>query len=507
MTEVDSGPADRTVARGGPATEIEVAIVGAGFGGLGAGVRLKQRGYRDFLIFEQADQVGGTWRDNTYPGCACDVPSHLYSFSFALNPAWSDTFSGQAEIWAYLRACADRFGLAPHLRLGHAVREAVWDESAARWRLVTSGGEFLARNLVVATGPLSEPSTPDIPGLDTFAGETFHSARWRHDVDLTGRRIAVIGTGASAIQFVPAIAPIAQHLTLFQRTPAWVMPRLSRRITGFERAVYRRVPGAQRLVRTGLYWGREAFGIGFLHPAANRAAQRIAAGHLRRQVADPALRAKLTPGYVMGCKRVLLSNDFYPALARDNVEVVSETIREVRPHAVLTADGAEHPVDTIIFGTGFQVTDVPMAHRIRGPGGSTLSKAWQPSMTAHRGTMVAGFPNLFFLLGPNTGLGHTSVVLMIESQLRYLLSALDYQRRNAITALAPKPAAQVRYVSDVDERMAGTVWSRGGCVSWYIDPSGRNSTLWPGYATGFRWRLRRFRPAEHQSLSTVEVKA
>jgi cation diffusion facilitator CzcD-associated flavoprotein CzcO len=479
----------------------DVAIVGAGFGGLGAAIRLKQRGRDDFLVFEQAHDIGGTWRDNTYPGCACDVPSHLYSFSFALNPAWTDTFSGQPEIWAYLKATAVRFGVTPHLRFGHELLGADWDDSAGRWRLSTSHGEYSARVLVIATGPLSQPSTPDIPGLESFAGTTFHSARWRHDVDLSGARVAVIGTGASAIQFVPEIAPVAGALTLFQRTAPWVLPRASRRITGFEHAVYRWVPGAQRLARGGLYWARELFALGFLHPRVNRLASRVGSGHLRRQVRDPVLRAKLTPTFVMGCKRVLLSNDYYPALTRDNVTVVTESIREVRPHGVVTADGVEHPADTIILGTGFHVTDPPMAGLIRGRDGRSLAQVWQPTMRAHRGTTVSGFPNLFILLGPNTGLGHTSVVLMVETQIRYLLAALDHQRRAGVAYMEPTEQAQARDAAEVDARMASTVWMTGGCRSWYLDATGRNSTLWPGYATAYRLRLRKFRAGDYVTVT------
>jgi cation diffusion facilitator CzcD-associated flavoprotein CzcO len=480
----------------------DIAIVGAGFGGLGAAIRLKQAGFADFVVFDKADDIGGTWRDNSYPGCACDVPSHLYSFSFALNPDWSDTFSGQAEIWDYLKRCVEKFGVRPHLRLGHELLDATWDASIARWRLTTSRGEFEARVLIVATGPLSEPSIPDLPGLGSFTGAMFHSARWDHGLDLAGRRVAVIGTGASAIQFVPQIQPKVGHLALFQRTPPWVMPRRSRRITAAERAIYRRVPGTQRLMRAILYSARESFAIGFLHPTVNRLASSIARVHRRRQVPSAELRAKLTPSYVMGCKRVLLSDDYFPAVGQPNVSLVTAAISEVRPHAVVTADGAEHPVDAIIFGTGFHVTDMPVMDRVHGRDGLSLAHAWTPTMHAHRGTTVPGFPNLFVLLGPNTGLGHTSVVLMIESQLRHVLDVLTYQRKRGVAALEPTDDAQRRWTERVDRRMAGTVWAQGGCVSWYLDATGRNSTLWPGFATGFRLRLRRFRPDDYAVIGT-----
>jgi cation diffusion facilitator CzcD-associated flavoprotein CzcO len=482
----------------------EVAIVGAGFGGLGAAIRLRQHGFHDLLIFDRAGDVGGTWRDNTYPGCACDVPSHLYSYSFARNPGWRDSFSGQPEIWDYLRDCVARFGLAGRLRLDHAVHEATWDPDRQRWRLATSRGEYQARVLISATGPLSTPAVPDLPGLGSFAGVVFHSARWRHDHALTGRRVAVIGTGASAAQFVPEIQPAVAQLVLFQRTPAWVLPRLSRSITGLEQAVYRHVPGAQRLTRTALYWGRELAAVGFLHPPVNRLAQRFSRLHLRRQVGDPALRAQLTPGYLLGCKRVVLSSDYWASLDRPNVAVVTDPIARVEPGGIVTADGSRHPVDTVILGTGFRVTDPPVSHQVWGRQGRSLAQEWTPTMRAYLGTTVPGFPNLFLLLGPNTGLGHSSVVLMIEAQLRQVVKALTYLRRSRAATIEPTRAAQARHTTEVDERMGGTVWT-SGCASWYLDATGRNSTLWPGYATGFRLRLGRFRPSDYTTTPPVQT--
>jgi cation diffusion facilitator CzcD-associated flavoprotein CzcO len=479
-------------------TDTDVAVIGAGFGGLGAAIRLRQKGFTDFLIFEKAEEIGGTWRDNSYPGCACDVPSHLYSYSFAVNPGWTETFSGQQEIWEYLLRCADRYEVRPRLRLGHQIEDMSWDSSAQRWVLTTSQGVYRARVVISATGPLSEPSTPNIPGLESFAGTVFHSARWQHDHDLSGRDVAVIGTGASAIQFVPQIQPVVGRLRLFQRTPPWILGRRSRRITRPEQAIYRYVPGAQRLMRGVVYWARESLGIGFFYPRVSRVAQRLAERHLRSQISDPALRAKLTPSYVMGCKRVLLSSDYLPSLTKDNADVITSGIAEIRPNSVVTTDGAEYPADTIIFGTGFRVTDLPMMYHVRGRDGMTLAQAWTPTMRAYLGTTIAGFPNLFFLLGPNTGLGHTSVLLMMESQLRQILKALEHMRRKGLTAIEPTQEAQRRDSAEVDRKMAGTVWATGGCNSWYLDSTGRNSTLWPGFATTFRLRLRRFRPHDYQ---------
>ncbi|HZD65146.1 MAG TPA: NAD(P)/FAD-dependent oxidoreductase, partial [Acidimicrobiales bacterium] len=414
-------------APGGRRQAVRVLVAGAGFAGLGMGIRLLQAGVSDFVILDRGDEVGGTWRDNTYPGAACDVPSHLYSFSFAPNPDWSSSFSSQPEIQAYLRGCADRFGLRPHLRMGHELLAARWAEEDRRWYVDTSGGSFVAQVLVSATGALSDPSVPALPGLDTFEGTAFHSARWRHDHDLAGERVAVVGTGASAIQIVPQIQPRVDHLSVFQRTPPWIVPRLDRRFTRLERLAFRHLPLVQRLARSAIYWGRESYVAGFAGSQRLMAgAEALARAHLRRQVPDPALRDRLTPTYTIGCKRILVSSDYYPALTRPNVDLVPHGVTEVRPRSVVAADGTEHPVDSIIFGTGFQVTDIPVARRVTGRSGHTLAACWSEGMHAHRGTTVPGFPNLFLLVGPNTGLGHTSQVIMIEAQIAYVVEALRH---------------------------------------------------------------------------------
>jgi cation diffusion facilitator CzcD-associated flavoprotein CzcO len=476
---------------------LRVAVAGGGFGGLGAAIRLKQAGVEDFLVFERAGDLGGTWRDNAYPGCVCDVPSQLYSFSFAPNPGWSRSFSPQPEIWDYLRRCAERFGILPHLRFHHEVQRASWDDAGRRWRIQTSRGAWTADVLVAATGPLSEPSIPPLPGLAGFGGTVFHSARWDHGHDLRGREVAVIGTGASAAQFVPEIQPLTGRLLVFQRTAPWVLPRRDRPLTRVERATFRTVPAAQRLARWAIYWGRELFTAGFLHPRLMRLPQLLALRHLRRAVPDPALRARLTPDYTLGCKRAVLSNDYLPALTRPNVELVTSPIREVRAGGIVTDDGVEHPADTIVFGTGFHVTDMPFAERVHGRDGRTLAAAWRGSPQAYLGTSVAGFPNLFLLLGPNTGLGHTSVVLMIESQIAYLLRALRFLRQAGAAAVEPRPAAQLAFRAELDRRLRGTVWSAGGCASWYQDRRGHVAAIWPGTTWAYRRRLRRFDPAAH----------
>lgn len=480
-----------------PATT-EIAIIGGGFGGIGAAIRLRQAGFNELIIFERAAELGGVWRDNSYPGCACDVPSHLYSLSFAPNPNWSHSFSRQPEIWDYLRRVACEFGVLPHVRLGHEVLGAVWDDGRQRWQIETSRGPYEARFLVVASGALSEPAIPAIPGLECFAGANFHSARWDHSYDLAGRRVAVIGTGASAIQFIPAIQPSVERLLVFQRTPPWIVPRVERSISLAERRLFARFPLLQRLQRAWIYAVRELLVAAFRRPWLMRwTLQRAAERYLERSVPDPELRTKLTPRYAMGCKRILASNDYLPAIQQPNVELITERIVAVTARGPVTADGVEHAVDAIIFGTGFKVTTQPIAGRIRGRDGRTLAETWGVSPQAHLGTTVAGFPNMFFLQGPNTGLGHTSVLYMIERQIEHMVRALRHMRQRGATAIEPRPEAQAAFVAAVDRAMKGTVWTAGGCQSWYLDGSGRNSTIWPGYSWQFARRLRRFDPAEY----------
>ncbi|MDB4947468.1 MAG: FAD-dependent pyridine nucleotide-disulfide oxidoreductase [Gemmatimonadetes bacterium] len=482
----------------GAGERVDVAVIGSGFGGIGAAIRLKAAGMHDFVVLERADDVGGTWRDNTYPGCACDVQSHLYSFSFAPNPAWTRSFSPQPEIQAYLRRCAADHGVTPHVRPGHDVRGAAWDEDARRWTVDTSRGRFTARVLVMAAGALSDPMIPAIPGMERFRGAAFHTSRWDHACDLAGRRVAVIGTGASAIQVVPQIQPLVARLHVFQRTAPWIMPRDDRPIEARRQALYRRFPLAQKAARAGIYLARELYVPGFRHPRAMRLGQRKALRHLRDSVPDAALRARLTPDFTMGCKRVLLSSDYLPALTRPNVELVTDAIAEVREHSIVTADGVERPVDAIVLGTGFRPTDPPLAPRVHGRGGRTLADAWAGSPQAHAGTTVVGFPNLFIVLGPNTGLGHTSVVYMIEAQLDHVLGAMRHMASAGVDAIEPRADAQAAFVAALDRRMRGTVWTSGGCASWYLDATGRNSTLWPDFTWRFRRRVARFRPAEYE---------
>lgn len=482
------------------APDVTVAIIGTGFGGIGMAARLARAGITDVVLLERAADLGGTWRDNSYPGAACDVQSHLYSFSFAPNPDWSRSFSPQREIWDYLRRVAAAEGVTGKIRFGQEVIAARWDATASLWRVQTTAATLTARFLVSAAGPLADPMIPDLPGLSGFEGKVFHSATWDHDHDLTGRDVAVIGTGASAIQFVPKIATEVGSLTLFQRTPPWIMPRSDRPITAPERWLFRHLPAAQRIARACIYWSREALVLGFVtNPAILKLAEPLALAHLRIQVADPNLRARLTPSYRLGCKRVLLSNDYYPTLSRPNVRVVTDPITEIREKSVVTGDGASHDVDTIIFATGFHVTDYPIAHRIFDGSGTSLAAAWtRPTApTAFKGTTTAGFPNLFILTGPNTGLGHNSQVFMIEAQIRYVTGALSHATRHRVTRLEVRPAAQARWDRRVQRKMRGTVWVTGGCKSWYLDANGRNTTLWPGATWSFAAQTRRFDPRSY----------
>jgi len=473
-------------------------IVGSGFAGLGMAIRLKQAGIDDFVVLERSGDVGGTWRDNTYPGCMCDVPSHLYSFSFARKSDWTCTYPKQAEIWDYLRDCAARFRVMPHIRFEHELTAAAWDDASARWSITTNRGELSARFLILGTGPLSEPRLPDVPGIDSFTGTLFHSARWQHEHQITGERVAVVGTGASAIQLIPEVQPKVARLTVFQRTAPWVLPHRNRDLNAVDRWLSRNLPFTQQLRRLGIYLGREMLVYGFtVDPRVMGLAERAARRHMNRQVTDPALRAKLTPHYRLGCKRILISNDYYPALTQRNVEVVTERIAEIRPHSVVTADGVEREVDTIICGTGFHVTDMPTAERVQGREGVTLAEHWDGSPQAYLGTTVAGYPNLFFLTGPNTGLGHTSLVYMIESQISYVLDAMRTSLRRGMATVDVRPDVLEAYNSRLQRRMQTTVWITGGCASWYIDSKGRNSALWPGLTWPFRRRTARFDPAAY----------
>ncbi len=471
-----------------------IAIIGAGFAGMAMAIRLIQAGRRDFLMFEKDDDVGGTWKVNDYPGCACDVPSHLYSLSCTLNPDWSRAFSGQAEIWAYQRAVAKEYDLYANLHLSTQIVRAEFLEGSGVWRLLsTAGEEFSAGTVIAGMGGLSEPSVPKLPGAESFEGPSFHSQNWDHEYDLNGKRVAVIGTGASAIQFVPQIAKEVEQVHLFQRTAPWIMPKEDYAITAEDRSQFREFPWLLKLKRWAIYWGMEwrAAALVFA-PMVTRVVRYKGVQFIEETISDPEVRAAVTPDYMPGCKRILLSNDYYPTLAKENVELVTSGVQEIRARSIVSKDGTERPIDALIYGTGFKASDPVPRGVVFGRRGQDLLDAWSDGPEAYKGTTVAGFPNLFFVLGPNTGLGHTSVIVMMEAQVEYIMGALGALGRRKAQWCDVRPEVQAKYNRWIQERMKKTVWSTGGCNSWYQDAKGKNVTLWPGFTVGFRRMMREF---------------
>lgn len=481
---------------------VDVLIIGGGFSGICMAIKLREAGMNSFLLIEKSDDIGGTWYDNRYPGCACDIPSHLYSFSFEPSPNWSRMFPGQQEIHDYLKRCVERYGLAPQIRLNMRFHEATWDEAEGVWH-ATAGEEMRikARVLVSGMGALHVPQYPKLKGLDRFAGPAFHSSAWDQNVDLNEKNVAVVGTGASAIQFVPQIAPRVRKLYLFQRTPPWIVPRMDFAMPEKWKRRFRSIPFVMRTFRQFIFWRQEFRVLGFLGNRFVRGkATEIATHHLEKHISDPKLRAALKPNYELGCKRVLVSDDYYPALTRPNVELVTDGIAEVREHSILTSDGAERPVDVLIYGTGFRATEPLIGVRLVGCGGLEIHDAWRERMSAYLGITVTGFPNLFLLLGPNTGLGHNSVVLMIEAQVNYVMSCLELMKRRNRRVLEVRSETQKKFVEDVHRRLQGTVWQSGGCHSWYQDQrTGENTALWPGSVVSY------VRRTKYASLGDYEL--
>ncbi|GAB2975020.1 flavin-containing monooxygenase [Nocardioides montaniterrae] len=490
---------------------VDHLIVGAGFAGLCAAIKLDEAGERDFVVIEKDSDVGGTWHINTYPGAECDVPSQLYSYSFALNPDWSKVYSPQREIWEYTKKVATEAGVLDRVVLGTAVESSTWDETRQRWLVSTSSttGQttYAARTLIAGAGGLSEPSLPDIKGITTYAGETFHSARWNHDVELSGKRIAVIGTGASAIQLVPELQKVAAHVDVYQRTPNWIIPRNERRFSKLEKTIFRTVPGVQRAVRGLVYATLEGRAPAFTRfPAAMKVIEAQSKAHMAKAIKDPELLAKVTPSYRAGCKRILVSNKWYPALAADNVELITDGIEEITPTGIVDKTGTARDIDVLVIATGFHVTDPPIAQHVTGRDGRTLAQAWaEKGMRAYKGTTVHGFPNLFQLVGPNTALGHSSMIYIIESQVRYVVEAVKAMRRDDLATVEPTLEAQDAWSEMVLRRMRPTVWTTGGCASWYLDEFGNNTTLWPGQTFTFRRHLSAF-DADQYLVQPVQEK-
>ncbi|MDJ0752812.1 MAG: NAD(P)/FAD-dependent oxidoreductase [Ardenticatenaceae bacterium] len=478
-----------------PLPQYETAVIGAGFGGLGMGIRLKMAGRNSFIIFERAAELGGTWRDNTYPGCACDIPSIVYSFSFDQNPNWSRKFPTQPELLAYLKACAEKFDVRSHIRFQTNVNHLAFNEKEGMWTIQTADGyTTTARYVVSAMGPLNRPHVPRLKGFELFSGLSFHSSKWPQTFDPAGRRIAVIGTGASAIQFIPQIAKTAAQVDVYQRTPPWILPRSDEPVSPTRQKWFKRFPFLQQLARSRAYWLLEIGVLAFLgNEAMNRAAEKQARNHIDASIADPQLREIVTPNYQFGCKRALISDDYYPALQQENVTLLTDPIEEITSTGVLPKNRPERPVDTIIFGTGFVASEFLLDMKIFGRDNRELFGEWQQTgPEAYYGTAVSGYPNLFFLLGPNTGLGHNSVVLMIEAQYNYILDYINALEKKGRLFLDVKSQVQEEHNRQIQQKLKSTVWQDGGCVSWYQMENGKNTTLWPGSTLHYHRKMKRW---------------
>ena len=477
----------------------EVIIIGAGFSGLCMAIKLRQAGIDDFIILERNTHFGGTWYDNSYPGAACDVESHLYSFSFEPNPNWSRQFSPQQEILSYIEHCVAKYNLAPHIQFHNTVLSAVFDEQSGIWTVTTADNKtFLSRIVISCSGVLSEPAYPNIKGLKNFKGKLFHTARWDKSIDLNHKKVAVIGTGASAIQIVPAIAPLVSNLFLFQRTPPWILPKPDKVISDFRLNLYRHVPLMARLYRIRLYWTHELLAIGFVvKPAVMKWIGKFALSYLHRKVKDETLRQKLTPDYTIGCKRILLSKNYYPALQRANVEVVTTGIQEITETGISTS-AQNYEVDIIVLATGFKAAE-GVSMEVRGLGGIDLNHEWRDGASAYLGTSVAGFPNLYLVVGPNTGLGHSSMLLMIEAQVKYIIAAI--KAMNGAKYSSVKKAVQESYNNTLQNDLQNTIWQKGGCRSWYQTASGKNVTLWAGFTFTFMRQLKNFEIQKYEVVN------
>ncbi|MGF1473193.1 MAG: flavin-containing monooxygenase [Rubrobacteraceae bacterium] len=485
---------------------LRVVVIGAGFSGLSIAGRLRRQGENNFVVLEKGESVGGVWRDNTYPGVACDVPSHLYALSFAPNPGWARSFSPGWQIQEYLESVADDHELWPWISLNEELLDAGWDDAESLWRITTTRRRLEADVLVSCAGPLTEPIYPDVKGLGRFRGKIFHSNRWDHEHDLAGGRIAVVGTGASGVQIVPELQSLAKKLVVFQRTPGWVVPRPDRDIPDFEQRVLRAFPALTRLYRTGQYLVRDLLNYRMIrrNNLVRRLFEARARAFLEGQVGDPELRAKLRPGYEIGCKRVLITSDYYPALDEPNVELVASGVREIREHSIVAQDGTEREVDTIVFATGYDTTAPTIYKRIKGREGRSIDEVWGGRPRFHRATAVAGFPNFFNVCGPGTGSGHGSMIWKAESQTAYIMDALRFMDENNLSSVEVRADAQDHYMAWAGNDLDETVWARGGCQSWYLDEGGEPSLMWPRTMWGFRRLLRRF-DAEHYQVRTVRA--
>jgi len=485
-----------------------LVIIGAGFAGICMGIHLKKAGIDDFVIIEGEDGAGGTWRVNTYPGAACDVQSHLYSFSFEPYPKWSRMFGLQDEILEYQEYCCEKYGLYLHCEFNTFVESATFNDRKGTWTVETSGeNTYEAQFVISGSGGLSKPAYPDIQGTESFKGPKFHSAQWDHSVDLKGKRVAVIGSGASAIQIVPAIIDEVEHLDYYQRTPSWVLPKPDREILDIEKSVFKAVPAVQQLYRSAIYALMESRALGFVvTPKLMTYAKLMGLRHINKYIKDPELRKKMTPEYEMGCKRILMSNDYYQAVSRDYVEVVSEGIASIDETGITTADGRHRPVDVIVYCTGFYASENVLQYEVYGKNGLDIKEAWKDGPEAYLGTVVSGFPNMFTIVGPNTGLGHNSMIYMIESQVNYIMEALRYTRKEKLQTIDVKADVQAAYNKEIQARLDRSIWA-SGCQSWYKTKSGKNTTLWPGFTFEFRARTLFFNARDfNKERSKVDVR-
>lgn len=486
--------------------EVKIAIIGAGFGGIASAIRLLQSGIQDFVILEKAKDVGGTWRDNQYPGAACDVQSHMYSLSYAPKTDWSKRYAEAPEIFDYIQSLISDYQLKSYIQFNQQVITTRYIEDRCTWQIETASGDMLeAQFLIFASGPLHVAQIPKIKGIEHFKGEVFHSSQWNHDYDLTGKNVASIGTGGSAIQYIPEIAPQTQQLYVFQRTAAWVIPRDERQYNALDKRLFAKYDWFRKLHRARLYWSNESRVVPIVQPQMMKAGQKLAELFIKYQVKDKAIAQKLTPDYTMGCKRILVSNKYFPSFNRSNVELVTDSIQELTADSIITKDGVERKIDCLIYGTGF-ITDPRIylkSFACYGENGVELKQAWKDGAESYYGVSTQGFPNLFQLLGPNTVLGHNSVIFMIESQVNYILQMIQALERTHADAIVVKDSVQAHFNADLQKQFEGTVW-QSGCVSWYQQDGGKNFALWPSYTWKYWLKTHKVNLADYRFLTKTQ---
>jgi len=477
----------------------DVLIVGAGFAGLGSAIRLRQKGINKVVILERSDRVGGTWRDNQYPGAACDIPSNLYSFSFAKNPYWPRSYSGSKEILAYIHSIVDEHQLMPLIRFNQNVNAMRFDEAAGVWRVSVDGGEdYIARSVIMAQGPLSNASLPAIEGIESYQGEKIHSASWNHDYDFTDKRVAVIGTGASAVQIIPELVKQAKTVKVFQRTPGWVLPRPDLPKPEWNKSLFKRLPITQTVAREALFWGHESVATAFIWKTPlTRLVEKAALSFMHSQVKDPWMRRQLTPDFTIGCKRVLVSNDYYKALQAENAELITWPIAKIAEQGIRTVEGLEHQVDCIVFATGFDVCHSSTPFEVVGAGGEHLAERWKGGAQAYKSVSVTGFPNLFLTFGPNSGPGHNSALVYIEAQIDYIVQGVQALLHKGAKRLDVKASVQEKYNRTIQKRLAKTNWN-SGCSSWYLTDDGFNATMYPGFAKQYQRQMKQLKLADYE---------